>query len=247
MSGKTEKLHNWPKMGSQSLTHNGQLSTSRRTRTVIIFQQQFVFNIEINGSVQLFQKIGNMIRSSDDSKWQACMQETDAYRSWQASDGEPWTSGRDGQGRSNVGHSWLVTALHRKSKGPGDAHVLAHSSERENSDSEGDASRVEKPKRKHSIHTHFPKDRKGSIPRAEEIGDLITAEQKVLNDGSESRNNHRYAVVVHDLATQWMHSFPCKNKNSQETEWSLREFLVPSKRPKVIHTDNSLEFGKSCE
>ena len=35
----------------------------------IIFQEQFVFNIEINGSVQLFQKIGNIIRSTDESKW----------------------------------------------------------------------------------------------------------------------------------------------------------------------------------
>ena len=34
-------------------------------------------------------------------------------------------------------------------------HVSAHSSERENSDSEGDASKVETQKRKHSIHTHF--------------------------------------------------------------------------------------------
>ena len=37
-----------------------------------------------------------------------------------------------------------------------EAHVLAHSSERENSDSEGDASKVERQKRKHSICTLFP-------------------------------------------------------------------------------------------
>ena len=39
-----------------------------------------------------------------------------------------------------------------------ETHVPAHSSERENSDSEG-AAKVVTQKRKHSIYTHFPKDR----------------------------------------------------------------------------------------
>ena len=38
------------------------------------------------------------------------------------------------------------------------------------------------------------------VPRAEHFGDLITADRKVLSEESESRNNHRYAVVVQDLA-----------------------------------------------
>ena len=52
-----------------------------------------------------------------------------------------------------------------------------------------------------------------SIPRAEKFGDLLAADHKVLNEEGESRNNHRYAVVVQDLATQWIQSCPCKNKN----------------------------------
>ena len=36
---------------------------------------------------------------------------------------------------------------------------------------------------------------------AENFGDLITADHKVLSEGCESRNNHRYAVVVQDFAT----------------------------------------------
>ena len=87
----------------------------------------------------------------------------------------------------------------------------------------------------------------GSIPRTVKFGDLITADHKILIEGSESRNNHRYAVVVQDLATQWIQSSPCKNKNSQETEKSLRKFLEPSQKSKVIYTDNSLECGKSCK
>ena len=66
------------------------------------------------------------------------MLETDADRSWQAGHGEPWTSKRDEQGRSNARHSCLVTALHSNLEDL-EEHVLAHSSERANSDSEGEA------------------------------------------------------------------------------------------------------------
>ena len=84
---------------------------------------------------------------------------------------------------------------------------------------------------KHSVYTHFPKDRnceicertkitrapcrrrKGeAVPRADNFGDLITADHKVLSDNCESRNNHRYAVVVQDLATQWIQAYLCKTK-----------------------------------
>ena len=90
--------------------------------------------------------------------------------------------------------------------------------------------------------------RKGeAVPRADNFGDLITADHKVLSDNCESRNNHRYAVVVQDLATQWIQAYPCKPKTSQETMRSLQKFLEPERKPKVIYTDNSLEFGKACE
>ena len=119
---------------------------------------------------------------------------------------------------------------------------------------------------KHNVHTHFPKDRNceickrtkitrapcrrrngEAVPRAVNFGDLITTDHKVLSDNCESRNNHRYAVVVQDLATQWIQAYPCKNKTSQETQRSLQKFLEPERKPKVIYTDNSLEFGKACE
>ena len=86
-----------------------------------------------------------------------------------------------------------------------------------------------------------------SIPRAEKFGDLITADHEVLSEGCESRNNHRYAVVVQDLAPQWIQQYPCKKKTSQETQRSLQKFLEPNRKPKVIYTDNSLEVAKSCE
>ena len=82
---------------------------------------------------------------------------------------------------------------------------------------------------------------------ADKFGDLITADHKVLNEGGDSRNNHSYSVMEQDLATQWIQYCPCKTKTSQETERSLRKFLEPSEKRKVIYTDNSLEFAKTCE
>ena len=65
------------------------------------------------------------------------------------------------------------------------------------------------------FHTHFSKDRNCEVclrtkmtrapcrrctgeaaPLAEKFGDLMTADHKVLSENCESRNNHRYAVVV---------------------------------------------------
>ena len=56
-----------------------------------------------------------------------------------------------------------------------------------------------------------------------------------------------YAVVVQDLATQWIQAYPCKTKTSQDTQRILQKFLDPNRRPKVIYTDNSFEFGKAGE
>ena len=80
-----------------------------------------------------------------------------------------------------------------------------------------------------------------------DFGDLITADHKVLSANCESRNNHRCAVLVQDLATQRLQSYPCKTKTSQETQKSLQKFLEPNWKPEVIYTDNSLVFGRSCE
>ena len=116
----------------------------------------------------------------------------------------------------------------------------------------------------HNVHTHFPEDRNceickrtkltrapcrrrngEAVLRAANFGDLITADHKVLSDNYESRNNHRYAVVVQDLATQWIQAYPCKNKTSQETQRSLQKFLEPERKPKVIYTDNFLGIRQS--
>ena len=119
---------------------------------------------------------------------------------------------------------------------------------------------------KHRIHPHFPKDRNceicqrtkitrapcrrrngEAVPRAENFGALITADHEVLSESCESRNNHRYAIVVQDLASQWIQAYLCQTKTSQATQRSLQKFLELERKPKVIYTDNSMEFGKACE
>ena len=112
-----------------------------------------------------------------------------------------------------------------------ETYVSAHPSEREISDTEADASKVETLKRKHSAKTHFSEGRNYDmclrtkitrvpcrrrsgecIPRAEKFGDLLKSDHKVFNEGSESWINHRHAVVAQDLATQWIQSYPCKTR-----------------------------------
>ena len=99
---------------------------------------------------------------------------------------------------------------------------------------------------KHNVHTHFHKDRNceickrtkitrapcrrrngEAVPRALNFGDLITADHKVLSDNCESRNNHRYAVVVQDLATQWIQAYPCKNKTSKKPREACKSSWNP--------------------
>ena len=97
---------------------------------------------------------------------------------------------------------------------------------------------------KHSVCAHFPKDRNceicqrtnstrapcrrrigGAVPRAEFLSDLITAYQKVLSESCESRNNHRDAIVVQDLATQWIQVIPVQNKNVTRNTKELAKVL----------------------
>ena len=120
---------------------------------------------------------------------------------------------------------------------------------------------------KHRVYTHFPKDRNceicqrtkitrapcrrrigGAVPRAENFGDLITADHKVLSHwrlwiSKQSSICSRGAGLSHSMDP----SISVQNKTSQETQRSLQKFLEPERNPKVIYTDNSLEFGKACE
>ena len=143
-------------------------------------------------------------------------------------------------------------------------HGPAHISQ--DSDSERPTKVVSK-SRKHSIETH-PKDRNcevclrykltmapcrrrtgEALPRAEKFGDWKTADHKVLNEEGEPRNNHRYAVVVQDLPTQWNQSYPCKPKYKDFTR-DGKEFYESSsscRKNKLFVLTNHWKIRKSCE
>ena len=97
----------------------------------------------------------------------------------------------------------------------------------------------------HSVHTHFPKDPQLRYLLEDENNEGFL--QKMYWHSRAQSGKYRDAVVVQDLATQWLQSYPCKTKTSQETQKSLMKFLEPTRKPKVIYTDKSLEFGKACE
>ena len=65
-------------------------------------------------------------------------------------------------------------------------------------------------------------------PEDTEFKETMKNARKKLETSVAPRNNHRYAVVVQDLATQWIQTYPCKNKTSQETQRSLQKFLEPA-------------------
>ena len=79
----------------------------------------------------------------------------------------------------------------------------------------------------------------GAVLCAEIFGDLVT----VVN-----------LETIIDLQS-WCRTWPpngsshirAKQKLLRKTQKSLQKFLEPDRKPKVIYTDNSLEFGKACE
>ena len=67
--------------------------------------------------------------------------------------------------------------------------------------------------------TRFVRGPKLQGPRAE---DAVADPYLVLSESCESRNNHRHAIVVQDLATQWIQSYPCKNRDFSGDEGACK-------------------------
>ena len=60
--------------------------------------------------------------------------------------------------------------------------------------------------------------------------------------------DHGYAVVVQDLETQWVHSYPSKTKSAQETQRCPRKILRPEENQRSIYIDRFFfqKSAKSC-
>ena len=64
-----------------------------------------------------------------------------------------------------------------------------------------------------------PDDRADRIKIVERLGDILTADHKVLNEDQESTLHHKCAVVVQDLANQWLQKLSMhKPKSAQEDD-----------------------------
>ena len=88
----------------------------------------------------------------------------------------------------------------------------------------------------------------GVVPRAENFGDLITADHKVLSDrlriSKQSPIRSRGAGLGHPMDPV----VSVQNKKLRmKHKGAYKSSLYPNKNPKVIYTDNSLEFGKAFE
>ena len=119
---------------------------------------------------------------------------------------------------------------------------------------------------KHRVYTHFPKDRNceicqrtkitrapcrrrngGAVPRAEKFGDFL---QQIT----------KFSVKVVNLETiiemqSWCRTWPpngssrirAKQKLVSKPKGACNSSWSRSRKPRVIYTDNSLEFGQACE
>ena len=119
---------------------------------------------------------------------------------------------------------------------------------------------------KHSVYAHFPTDRNCEIcqrtkitrgpcrrrigrvvPRAENFGDLITADHKVLSESCEARNNHRLQSWCKTWPPNGSRRIRAKQKLLRKPKAACKSSWNPNRKSDVVHTDNSFEFGKVCE
>ena len=115
---------------------------------------------------------------------------------------------------------------------------------------------------KHSVYTHFPKDRNCAI--CQRTQNYKGPVQKTHWRSRTSCRKFWWFVYSRPQSSQWRlwiskqssicsrgarsrHSCFRAKKASQETQRSLQKFLEPNRKPKVIDADNSMEFGKACE
>ena len=229
-SEKLVKLHNWPIIGSQLLV----LCTTAYFlwyQDCHLLQQQFVFNIEMNGSVKIisetwdyFQirvRLGVTNMHAGNRCWQIMTRRTQENReSANEMYKEDPTQG-------------IPTAFHSLSRWPGEV-CLAHSSDGENSDSDGDASKVET-KWKQSVPAYFSKKTKEIWSANSRVSwqHLST----ILCEGRESRNNHQLQSPVRCRGTRSHHSVDTTRVKLERHRGRWRNFwklAQPNKRRDIF-------------
>ena len=84
-----------------------------------------------------------------------------------------------------------------------------------------------------------PDDRADRIKIAKRFGDMNTPDHKVLNEELESMMHHKYAVVVQDVATQWMQSPSVQDQISSGKDEESSKILL-SRGKSVIRLHGQL-------
>ena len=117
---------------------------------------------------------------------------------------------------------------------------------------------------KQSTFTHFPNDRNCEVCRKDQnhevsfqktnwgnstssgkVGHLIAADHKFSTRKVNRGTITEYAVVVQELSSQLLQSYPSKTIFSGNRKELAK--VQPDRKRKVIYADNSLKFGKVCE
>ena len=86
------------------------------------------------------------------------------------------------------------------------------------------------------------RDTGNDVPRSEKFGEYITENHKVLSEDGESRNYHRTLSLFKILLLIGFNPIRAKQRLHKRRK-SLRKFLEPSQKPKVIYTDNFIGIG----
>ena len=225
---------------------NGQFHTACCSQVVRQFWWQFVFNIDIAGFV--------FSKSSPRTKWRTC-----SRRLVHIILKCPKPKLKE-DGMRDLPEWFEEFTVHLE-----DTEVPALTHISQDSDSERPTKVVAK-SREHSVYTHVPKDRNCELllrtkmtrapcrrrtgeapPQAAKFGDLITADHLALKEGGN-------VETIIDMLS-WCKIWPLigfsrtRAKHRLLTRWKgvYECFSSCRKKPKVIYTDISLEFGKSCE
>ena len=102
--------------------------------------------------------------------------------------------------------------------------------------------------RKNNVFNHCPKTQIAKYADTRKLGERHAKKKSRRSDGQNFINNRkvwrydntrpqssqwRSRIQVQDLTTQWIQSYPCKTKATQETQRSLRTFFTSGRKPKI--------------
>ena len=86
-----------------------------------------------------------------------------------------------------------------------------------------------------------------SLPKPKAFGEFITADHIIMNEGNESRNHDRVALVVQDSYSYWLQAYPAQHKSADECFAAFRRFIGVGKEAGHCYTDGSEELEASLK